>query len=89
MTAGASAPEWLVDDVVARLAPGARGRESSPSTDEEEYFPPPPELRDLLRAVWSAAQVAVGRPAAGQPPAVEDREVPAARMLTGRVAAGG
>jgi 4-hydroxy-3-methylbut-2-enyl diphosphate reductase len=88
VTAGASAPEWLVDDVVRRLAPRA-GVEVVASIDEEEYFPPPPELRDLLRAVWSAAQVALGRPAAGQPPAVEDREVPAARMLTGRVAAGG
>jgi 4-hydroxy-3-methylbut-2-enyl diphosphate reductase len=87
VTAGASAPERLVDDVVVRLAP-RRGVEVVATVAEEEYFPPPPELRELLRAVWSAASVALGRPPSGQPPAVEDRDVPAARMLAGRVAAG-
>ncbi|MGD0742479.1 MAG: 4-hydroxy-3-methylbut-2-enyl diphosphate reductase [Acidimicrobiales bacterium] len=84
VTAGASAPEWLVDDVLRRLAP-RHGVEVVTAVDEEEYFPPPPELRDLLRAVWSAAHVALGRRPAGQPPAAEDRDVPAARMLAGRV----
>lgn len=85
VTAGASAPEWLVDDVVRRLAP-RRGIEVVPAVEEEEYFPPPPELRDLLRTVWFAASVALGRAPSGQPPAAEDREVPAAAMLTGRAA---
>ena len=50
VTAGASAPEALVQAVVARLAP-LDGVHRAPVTVEEEYFPPPPELRELLRAV--------------------------------------
>ena len=53
VTAGASAPESLVDAVVARLAP-VHGVESSAVTVEEEYFPPPPELRELLRGLEAA-----------------------------------
>ncbi len=56
VTAGASAPEALVNAVVARLAPvhGVRG---APVTVEEEYFPPPPELRELLRGLEGALAV--------------------------------
>ena len=50
VTAGASAPDALVLAVVARLAP-SHGVESATVTVEEEYFPPPPELRDLLRGL--------------------------------------
>ncbi len=50
VTAGASAPESLVRAVVARLAP-IHGVEIARVTVEEEYFPPPPELRELLRAL--------------------------------------
>jgi 4-hydroxy-3-methylbut-2-enyl diphosphate reductase len=56
VTAGASAPEALVDAVVARLAP-VQGVEQSPVTVEEEYFPPPPELRELLRGLESALRL--------------------------------
>ncbi len=80
VTAGASAPEWLVDDVLARLAPSA-GVEVVRTVDEQEYFPPPPELRDLLRAIASAASVALGVPPSGSHASAEDRTVPAARML--------
>ncbi|MHB1599536.1 MAG: 4-hydroxy-3-methylbut-2-enyl diphosphate reductase [Acidimicrobiales bacterium] len=80
VTAGASAPERLVDDVLARLAPSA-GVEVVRTVDEQEYFPPPPELRDLLRAVASAASVALGVPPSGNHASAEDRSVPAARML--------
>lgn len=52
VTAGASAPEELVEAVVARLAP-REGVELVAVTDEEEYFPPPPELRRVLDAVLS------------------------------------
>ena len=76
VTAGASAPEWLVEEVLARLNP-SHGVEVVRAVDEEEYFPPPPELRDLLRAVWAAAAVMTGRPPSGEPPAAEDRSVPA------------
>ena len=49
VTAGASAPEHLVRSVVARLAP-RHGVEVVDVTTEDEYFPPPRELRDLLRS---------------------------------------
>ena len=49
VTAGASAPEELVEAVIARLAP-RDGVEVVRVTDEDEYFPPPRELRELLPA---------------------------------------
>jgi 4-hydroxy-3-methylbut-2-enyl diphosphate reductase len=47
VTAGASAPEDLVTAVIERLAP-RDGVELVDVTTEEEYFPPPRELRNLL-----------------------------------------
>jgi 4-hydroxy-3-methylbut-2-enyl diphosphate reductase len=47
VTAGASAPEELVRSVIDRLAP-RQGVEEVRVTDEDEYFPPPRELRDLV-----------------------------------------
>ena len=47
VTAGASAPEELVNAVIAKLAP-REGVEEVRITAEDEYFPPPRELRDLL-----------------------------------------
>jgi len=61
VTAGASAPEALVQAVVARLAP-TQGVRHAPVTVEEEYFPPPPELRELLRGLESALAVLNGVP---------------------------
>jgi 4-hydroxy-3-methylbut-2-enyl diphosphate reductase len=49
VTAGASAAEEAVERVVARLAP-RRGVEAVEVTTEHEYFPPPGDLRELLRA---------------------------------------
>ena len=46
VTAGASAPEDLVQAVIERLAP-VNGVETVHVTDEDEYFPPPRELREL------------------------------------------
>src|SRR5207244_2743008 len=57
VTAGASAPEELVRAVVERLAP-AHGVEVVEVTDEDEYFPPPRELRDLLRGLAVAIGMA-------------------------------
>jgi 4-hydroxy-3-methylbut-2-en-1-yl diphosphate reductase len=59
VTAGASAPESLVRTVVDRLAP-VDGVETVSVTVEEEYFPPPPELRDLLRALEDAVALLGG-----------------------------
>ena len=47
VTAGASAPEELVAAVIARLAP-RDGVEEIAITSEDEYFPLPRELRELL-----------------------------------------
>ena len=79
VTAGASAPEWLVDEVVASLAP-VGGTEAVTTVEEDEYFPPPRDLRDLLRAVTAAASLAFGVAPNGVA-AADDRSVPAARML--------
>jgi 4-hydroxy-3-methylbut-2-enyl diphosphate reductase len=61
VTAGASAPEELVRAVIERLAP-TDGVEEVTVVDEDEYFPLPPELRDLLRATAAAAAVALLAP---------------------------
>ncbi|MHB8294509.1 MAG: 4-hydroxy-3-methylbut-2-enyl diphosphate reductase [Acidimicrobiales bacterium] len=80
VTAGASAPEEIVQAVVDALAP-TDGVEMVNVVDEDEYFPPPRELRDLVRAVAILASAGVG----GQPPAAsplaEDRSVPASDVL--------
>ena len=65
VTAGASAPEALVQAVVARLAP-TDGVHRSPVTVEEEYFPPPPELRELLRGLESVLGLLSRVPPAGR-----------------------
>src|SRR3954451_529564 len=61
VTAGASAPGDLVRAVIERLAP-AGGVELVSVTEEDEYFPPPRELRDLQRAVSLALAVSLGAP---------------------------
>jgi 4-hydroxy-3-methylbut-2-enyl diphosphate reductase len=66
VTAGASAPEALVQAVVDRLAP-IHGVESAPITLEEEYFPPPPELREILRALETAVSLMTGAPVVDDP----------------------
>ena len=53
MTAGASAPEELVQAVIARLAP-RDGVELVHVTDEDEYFPPPRDLRELAARMETA-----------------------------------
>jgi len=59
VTAGASAPEDLVQAVISRLAP-VHGVEPVFVTDEDEYFPPPRELRELVPALDALAAIAVG-----------------------------
>lgn len=59
VTAGASAPDELVERVVASLAPATTVEEVR-VTDEDEYFPPPPELRDLLRGLAGVLAWALG-----------------------------
>ncbi len=80
VTAGASAPEELVRQVLARLHPRS-GVEEVHVVDEEEYFPPPRELRDLVRAVATAASAAVGAPPSATQPLADDREMGATEAL--------
>jgi len=82
VTAGASAPESLVEEVIARLDP-AQGVTEVTVTTEDEYFPPPPELRELLRGLSGALAVLSGAPAgAATDPLREDRGLPAAELLS-------
>jgi 4-hydroxy-3-methylbut-2-enyl diphosphate reductase len=84
--AGASAPESLVDEVLERLAP-REGTEEVQSVAEDEYFPLPRELREVLRGVAAAigAVAFAPRPPAGSPAvpvsAVDGRDLPAAEVL--------
>ncbi len=81
VTAGASAPEALVEAVIERLAP-ANGVTEVTVTTEDEYFPPPPELRELLRAVGATLGLLAARPAHRRTdPAAGDRAVSAADVL--------
>ncbi len=79
VTAGASAPEDVVDAVIARLAP-VNGVEEVRVTNEDEYFPPPRELRDLVTAIGLAATVSLGGVPTGAP-ALDDRRVAASDVL--------
>ena len=82
--AGASAPEELVTAVVERLSPTG-GSEELRAVDEDQYFGPPPELRELLRNV-AAVVSTVGLAPGGDPSAggrlVDDRYVDAAEALS-------
>jgi 4-hydroxy-3-methylbut-2-enyl diphosphate reductase len=70
-----------VEEVIARLAPTGGVTEVTVTT-EDEYFPPPPELRELLRAVGATLGFFAGRSSSGRDdPAVADRAVSAAAVL--------
>ena len=79
VTAGASAPEELVEAVITRLAP-AQGVEEVAITDEDEYFPPPRELRDLLAGVDVLATFALGGSVPDRP-GHNDRQLAASDVL--------
>ncbi|HEX2192661.1 MAG TPA: 4-hydroxy-3-methylbut-2-enyl diphosphate reductase [Acidimicrobiales bacterium] len=80
VTAGASAPEELVREVVDRLAP-RDGMELVSVTDEDEYFPPPRELRDLLSALGAFVSFTLGGPPPPGSPLADDRQVAASDVL--------
>src|SRR5205823_753843 len=67
VTAGASAPEDVVQAVIARLAPSA-GVEEVDVTDEEEYFPPPRTLREVMPVLDALAALSL----AGSPKAAAE-----------------
>ncbi len=81
VTAGASAPESVVEAVIERLDP-ALGTDVVSVTTEDEYFPPPPELRELLRVLAAALAVTTAAPASTDlDPVGEDRDTSAAGLL--------
>ena len=82
--AGASAPESLVEEVLERLAP-AHGTEEERAVPEDEYFPLPRELREVLRSVAGVLGAAAFAPApdgsgADRVP-VDGRDITAAHVL--------
>ena len=79
VTAGASAPEELVESVIARLAP-RHGVEEVRITDEDEYFPPPRNLRDLIGSLDVFASALVGAAPSGSSLS-GDRQIPASDVL--------
>ena len=80
VTAGASAPEELVREVIARLDP-THGIEEVIVTAEDEYFPPPRELRELLAALDVVASVTLGAAPPARSAFAEDRHRAASDVL--------
>ncbi len=79
VTAGASAPEELVQSLISRLAP-RHGVEEVAVTDEDEYFPPPRNIRELQTAIEMATTAMCGG-SLGQVPTMEDRSLAASEVL--------
>jgi 4-hydroxy-3-methylbut-2-enyl diphosphate reductase len=79
VTAGASAPEELVEQVLAFLAP-ARGVELVDVTDEDEYFPPPRNIRELQSSIETASTVMLGGSLLDRP-GMDDRSLSASDVL--------
>jgi 4-hydroxy-3-methylbut-2-enyl diphosphate reductase len=80
VTAGASAPEELVCAVIDRLHP-ADGVEVVTVTDEDEYFPPPRELRELLGALDIAVRATLAATVPATAAFADDRQVVASDVL--------
>jgi 4-hydroxy-3-methylbut-2-enyl diphosphate reductase len=82
--AGASAPEEIVQAMVARLDPAEV--EEVAAVEEEQYFPPPQELRESVKQLAAAAAVAGlapgGDPTAGGEALPDDRALSASVALT-------
>lgn len=78
VTAGASAPEELVKEVLDTLNP-KNGIEEVSVTNEDEYFPPPRQLRTLISSVCGFAAAGLG----GKVPNAmnSDREINASQVL--------
>ncbi len=81
VTAGASAPESLVNEVLHRLN-AREGVYVNPVTIEDEYFPPPPELRELLRSLESLISLSFRGLLPQDDVASRDRDFSAAAVLS-------
>jgi 4-hydroxy-3-methylbut-2-enyl diphosphate reductase len=81
VTAGASAPESLVNEVLSFLNP-RDGVVVSSVTVEDEYFPPPPELREVLKAISALVDLVLQTPETSSFDGQADREFTAAQVLS-------
>lgn len=79
ITAGASAPEELVQEVIDFLAPTG-GVELVVVTDEDEYFPPPRNIRELQGSIENASTVLLGGSLLDRP-GMDDRVLGASDVL--------
>ena len=84
VTAGASAPEELVEAIIARMAP-KQGVFHERVTEEDEYFPPPRNIRDLQAAIGVAAAAMSGGPVSNST-VFDDRGLAASDVLATLVA---
>lgn len=81
VTAGASAPDHLVAEVIDRIDP-SQGVELFQVTTEGEYFPLPPQLRQLLAALQAVVEAGFCARRPGEPgPLQEDRSWTATSAL--------
>ncbi len=81
VTAGASAPDHLVEEVIEALDPGD-GVELFQTVTEGEYFPLPPQLRSFVTALEHAVVGGMhARPSDETGPLARDREWTAAGAL--------
>src|SRR3984957_1629262 len=81
VTAGASAPERLINEVLAVLDP-TEGVSVKSVIIEDEYFPPPPELREMLKALAALVDLVLQTPETSSLNAQADREYTAAEVLS-------
>ena len=81
LTAGASAPDLLVQEVIDRLAPTA-GFELWSTIEEQEYFPLPPQLRAFVTTLQTLVEAGVTARRPGQDGLLQrDREWTATEAL--------
>ncbi len=81
VTAGASAPDNLVREVVERIRP-SEGWELLRITEEDEYFPLPRRLRSFLTALEAALALGFTARPGAPGPLSQDRQATAARALS-------
>jgi 4-hydroxy-3-methylbut-2-enyl diphosphate reductase len=81
VTAGASAPESLVNEVLDALNP-TNGVTVASVTVEDEYFPPPPELREMLKTLSALLDLVLCTPGASSFDGEADRRFTAAEVLS-------
>jgi len=80
VTAGASAPESLVNEVLEALDP-VNGVTVKSVTVEDEYFPPPPELREILKSLSALIDLLLLSAKVSTFDSQADREFTAAQVL--------